>query len=222
MGPSLPGGGAFISVAQFVQNLADSGLMPAAEARALAAAIPSTQNARPFAQQLVQRGKLTRYQAAMLYQGKPRGLVLGNYIVLDQLGAGGMGMVFKAFHRHLNKEVALKMLPPALANDAAAVKRFQREVQAAAKLSHPNIVHSHDADEFQGIHFLVMDLVEGSDLARVVKERGPLPIDKAIDCVAQTRLRSGARPCGRNYPPRHQAEQSHPDESPRVATRGYR
>lgn len=195
MDPSLPDGSppesasprgdAAVSVAQFVQNLAISGLLSASDAQTLAAGAPSPNDARDFARQLVQNGKLTRYQAAMLYQGKLRGLVLGNYLIRDKLGAGGMGLVYQAEHRFLKKIVALKVLPPGVSQNPTAIKRFQREVQAAAKLSHPHIVHAHDADEFQGIHFLVMEFVEGSDLARFVKEHGPLPVDQAIDCVIQ-------------------------------------
>ncbi len=185
MGPSLPSGSIAVSVGQFVRNLADSGVVSAAEAQTLAAGLPADSDARPFAQQLVQQGTLTRYQAAMLYQGKTRGLVLGTYLIQDKLGEGGMGMVFRAVHRRLNKPVALKVLPPAVTSDPAAVKRFRREVQAAARLSHPNIVHAQDADEYEGIHFLVMELVEGTDLARLVREQGPLPVRQAVEYVFQ-------------------------------------
>ena len=118
-------------------------------------------------------------------QGKTRGLVIGNYLVLDKLGAGGMGMVFKARHRRLKRVVALKLLPPSMARDESAVLRFRREAKAAAKLSHRNVVAVLDADEHRGLHFLVMEYVEGRDLSRVVRELGPLPIPQAVDCIVQ-------------------------------------
>src|SRR6185503_11634525 len=108
---------------------------------------------------------LTKFQAQEAYQGKAKGLVLGNYALLDKIGAGGMGQVFKAEHRRMKRIVALKMLPASLLKDKAAAARFQREVEAAAKLSHTNIVAAHDADEANGVHFLVMEYVEGNDLA---------------------------------------------------------
>src|SRR6185295_3637604 len=100
-------------------------------------------------------------------------------------GAGGMGQVFKAEHRRMKRVVAIKMLPPAMTKDAAAIKRFQREVEAAAKLSHPNIVAAHDADECRGMHYLVMEYVEGRDLSAMVKDGGPLTVPQAIDYIAQ-------------------------------------
>ncbi len=84
-------------------------------------------------------------------------MILGGYTILDRIGAGGMGQVFKALHRRMERTVAIKMLPPTMTKDAAALARFQREVVAAAKLNHSNIVTAYDADQANGIHFLVMD-----------------------------------------------------------------
>ena len=96
-----------------------------------------------------------------------------------------MGQVFKAEHRRMKRVVALKMLPPAVTKDAAAVARFQREVEAAAKLRHPNIVAADDADEANGVHFLVMEYVEGNDLSALVKKNGPFPVAKAVNYILQ-------------------------------------
>ncbi len=111
--------------------------------------------------------------------------MIGSYLILDKLGQGGMGVVFKAQHRKTGKVVALKILPPSFARDQQAVLRFKREIEAAGRLKHPNIVAALDADEDRGVHFLVMDYVAGSDLDRVVRERGPMPVVQAIDCVIQ-------------------------------------
>ena len=128
---------------------------------------------------------LTPYQAGAVLQKKTKGLVLGNYVVLDKLGAGGGGMVFKARHRKLDRVVALKVLPPSVNKDPAAVLRFEREVSVAAQLRHPNLVAALDADEFQGLHFLVMEYVEGRDLAALVDAEGPLPPDRAVPLIVQ-------------------------------------
>jgi eukaryotic-like serine/threonine-protein kinase len=118
-------------------------------------------DAAALARELVRYSRLTPYQAAAVLQGKTKGLLIGNYVVLDKLGAGSMGIVFKARNRVLKRLVALKLLPPSLARDQSAVSRFQREAKAAAKLSHPNVVAVLDADEFRGLHFLVMEYVLG-------------------------------------------------------------
>jgi serine/threonine protein kinase/formylglycine-generating enzyme required for sulfatase activity len=138
-----------------------------------------------LARLLVKQKALTAYQAQQAYAGKAKALVLGNYVVLDKLGQGGMGMVLKARHKRMNRLVALKVLSPAVVKTADAMKRFQREVEAAAKLHHPNIVAAHDADEVNGTHFLVMEYVEGTDLSVLVKTKGPLSIDQAVKCVLQ-------------------------------------
>ena len=133
----------------------------------------------------VKAGKLTPYQAAAVYQKKSRGLLIGNYLILDKVGEGGMGKVFKARHRKLGRLGALKILPPSFARDRGAVMRFRREFEAAGRLKHPNLVAAFEADEDRGVHFLVMDFVEGMDLNRLVGERGPLSVAKGVDYVIQ-------------------------------------
>ena len=96
--------------------------------------------AESLARELVRANKLTKYQAQAVYQGKTKGLVFGEYRVLDKLGQGGMGVVLKAEHRRMERLVAVKMIAGAAMKSPDAVKRFYREVEAAAKLNHPNIV----------------------------------------------------------------------------------
>ena len=96
-----------------------------------------------------------------------------------------MGQVFKAQHRRMERMVAIKMLPPAMTKDAAALARFQREVGRRPSCSHPNIVAAYDADEANGVHFLVMEYVEGKDLSALVKKNGPFPVGKAVNYVLQ-------------------------------------
>jgi uncharacterized protein (TIGR03067 family) len=110
------------------------------------------------------------------------------YRILGHLGAGGMGAVFKAEHLIMQRIVALKVINRSLVANPAMVDRFRREAQAAARLSHPNIVHAHDADQAGEAHFLVMEHVNGVSLSRLVADNGPLPIDRACDYIRQAAL----------------------------------
>ncbi len=177
-----------ITIEQFVARLTQSGLMSAAEIAAFQDSLPREQrpnDGQQFAQALVQHGKLTRYQAQAVYQGKTKGLVFGEYVVLDKLGEGGMGVVLKAQHRRMDRLVAIKVLSATAMKQAGSVERFQREVKMAAKLSHPNIVTAYDAGEHQGMHYLAMEYVEGKDLASIVKEHGPLGVREAVERISQ-------------------------------------
>src|SRR5262249_38422027 len=128
---------------------------------------------------------LTKFQAEQVWQGKGKSLVLGNYVLLEKIGQGGMGAVYKAEHRRMKRIVAIKMLPPNLLQNPAAVARFQREVEAAARLRHPHIVAADDADEANGVHFLVMEDGDGRDLSALVKRNGPFPVAQAVHCILQ-------------------------------------
>ncbi len=177
-----------VTLQQFIDSLTQSGLMTADEVSSFLQSQPAEKqpnDAQTLAQSLVQAGKLTKYQAQMVYQGRPKGLVFGEYTVLDKLGQGGMGVVLKAQHRRMKRLVAVKVLSASAMKSPDSVKRFYREVEAAAKLNHPNIVQSHDASEHEGIHYLVMEYVEGSDLGALLKRHGPLPIPQAINCILQ-------------------------------------
>jgi serine/threonine protein kinase len=188
---SAAGGGGRIQglgLEEFERSLIDCGFLDADGLRAaLAETSPDGRrsDAEGLARNLVRLGKLTRYQAAALYQGKGKALLIGPYVVLAKLGSGGMGMVFKARLRDGGPEVALKLLPPSASKHPQAVLRFRREAAILEKLDHPNIVSSHDIGAYNGVHYLVMDYVEGSDLDKVVRSGGPLKVVKAVDCVIQ-------------------------------------
>jgi len=107
------------------------------------------------------------------------------YRLLDQLGEGGMGVVFRAEHKVMGRVVALKVMAPHLTEKPSAVARFRLEVRAAAKLNHPNIVTAYDAGEAGGLHFLVMEYVEGVSLDKLVAKKGPLPIAQAAQFIRQ-------------------------------------
>src|SRR6478672_11099459 len=113
---------------------------------------------------------------------------LGPYELIEMLGRGGMGTVWKARHTKLDKLVALKVLPAHLMSDADAVSRFEREMKAVGKLEHAHIVRAMDAGQADGIHYLVMEHIEGVDLARLVKHRGPRKVNEACQMVRHAAL----------------------------------
>lgn len=169
----------------FLNNLSESGLLLKEELAKLP--LPDGgADAAAVAGRLVAEGILTRYQADAVRDRKFDELLIGNYEVLDRLGAGGMGTVYKARHRRMKRIVALKVLLKNLAQDQTFVRRFQREVETVARLSHPNIVMAFDADESPAGYFLVMEFVDGQDLYTLVRKHGPLSVADAIQCTLQS------------------------------------
>ncbi|HWB00315.1 MAG TPA: bifunctional serine/threonine-protein kinase/formylglycine-generating enzyme family protein [Pirellulales bacterium] len=175
------------SASQFVQVLGELKLASVDQIAAAIESLPKEQrdDVAQIAQVLVQRELLTRFQANAIYSGGHKNLVLGEYLILEKIGAGGMGQVFKARHRRMKRVVALKVLSAAAMKAGDGAARFQREVEAAARLSHVNIVTAFDAGEANQVQYLVMEFVDGRDLASVSKKRGPLPIEQAVDFVLQ-------------------------------------
>jgi serine/threonine protein kinase len=164
------------------------GLLNERDSTALLEKLPEKtrpQNAKAFASDLVRLGKLTKLQATGLLQGKLKFLVFGEYLILERIGQGGMGQVLKAEHRRMKRLVALKVMANKAMSDPDAVRRFQREVEAAARLIHTNIVTAFDANENEGVHFLVMEYVDGKDLSTTLRDEGPLAVDKAINYMLQ-------------------------------------
>ena len=113
---------------------------------------------------------------------------LGEYRLLEKLGEGGMGVVYRALHVELERVVALKVVRSDRVGDTQAVERFRREIKAAGKLEHPNIVLAHDARQIDGTHLLVMEFIEGLDLAQLIDLEGPLPIADACEAARQAAL----------------------------------
>ena len=134
---------------------------------------------------LVDNGVLTQFQAAQISDGNPEKLVIDEYILVDLLGAGGMGEVCLARHRIMQREVAIKLLVPRSADSAESVERFKREARAAAKLSHPNVVTALDAGVFNNQYYLVMEYVRGQSLGDIIKTQGAVRLDRALDFTIQ-------------------------------------
>lgn len=173
---------------RFVRELTHSGLMSATDIAAFQHTLPP--GAQPtdgpsLARRLIEAHKITPYQASAIFEGKTENLVFGEYRVLDKIGEGGMGVVLKAEHQMMGRLVAVKVLSGAAMQSPNIVRRFYREVKAAARLHHPNIVPAYDAGQYQGSHYLVMEYVEGQNLGQCVRERGPLPMCEAVNYTIQ-------------------------------------
>lgn len=171
-----------------ISQISDVGLIDAAAIRTLIERLGDEQ--RPKTKHellavLVEHKLLTPYQVERIECSGGPPLVLDNYVILDHIGSGGMGQVFKAEHRRMERIVALKLLREQSIDCDETLRRFRQEVKAAARLNHPNIVTAFDADEADGRHFLVMEFVEGRDL-RWIAQRRNLSAGAVVGYMMQT------------------------------------
>ena len=140
-------------------------------------------------EELVARSWLTKHQQSHLLSGQGNKLILGPYRLIEPIGEGGMGLVFKGWHPRLDRYVALKLIrPQALATRPEIITRFHREARAIAQLHHPNIVMLYDADEVDGTHYIAMEFVDGVTLEKLVRQNGPLAVKQACDYIRQSAL----------------------------------
>ena len=171
--------------ATFLKRLEASGLLN----DSIVAAWPrltGLQSAEDAADELVRDSLLTEFQSEVLLGDDSIPLVIGDYVVQDMIGQGGMGVVLKARHQRMRRAVAIKFLLKSQAPSKSIERRFEREVQAAAQLDHPHIVTAYDAGvHTDGSYYLVMQYVEGQDLSSLVKKSGPLPVPLAIHAIVQ-------------------------------------
>jgi len=144
--------------------------------------------AKDAAEAMVNDGLITNFQAEQYMLGKWRGFTIGKYKLLERVGIGGMGQVFLCEHMFMKRRVAVKVLPPAKAEQPAALGRFYREARAAGSIEHPNIVRTHDIDQDGNLHFIVMEYVDGSNLLDIVKKFGPMNIGRAVSYIRQTAI----------------------------------
>ncbi len=176
------------TIEQFILDLVRSRVLAEDELAAIKADVRAKRlprDAEGLARELVRQGRLSKYQAAAIYQGRIDELVLGNYVIVDKIGAGRMGFVYKAKRRGMDGLFALKVLPARrMEESATARRRFEREIQLHVRLSHPNIVRIHDAGEHNGAPYLVMELVNGQDLSSLVKS-SRLSVAQTVDYVLQ-------------------------------------
>jgi len=136
-----------------------------------------------LAAKLVELGFVTSYQAHQLRSGRTI-LHLGPYLITDWIGQGGMGQVFKAVHKMMGRECAVKILPSQKANPET-IANFQREIRTQAQLDHPHLVRAYDAGQDGKVHYLVTEYVPGTDLRRLVRTQGPLTMQQAANIVRQ-------------------------------------
>jgi eukaryotic-like serine/threonine-protein kinase len=140
-------------------------------------------------QALVESGWLTAYQVRSVVQGQASRLTFGPYVIVDLLGEGGMGQVFKARHQSLDRVVALKVLRPECVTDDETVRRFYREIKAVSQLPpHPHLVRAFDAGPLGPTHFLAMEYMDGTDLHALVQHGEPLSVARAREFIRQAAL----------------------------------
>jgi WD40 repeat protein/tRNA A-37 threonylcarbamoyl transferase component Bud32 len=193
-GPLLPGSRPqpeapvqpVISLTAMVASLTGGGLLSAAQQQELTGSLSGRfSEPRALGRELLQRRWLTAYQLNQLLLGRTADLTVGPYLLLERLGEGGAGQVFKARHRRLDKLVALKLIRKNLLTDPEVVGRFQREIHILSQLDHPNIVHAYDSGSSGASHYLAMEFVEGTDLGRLVKKGGRMPVEQACAYILQ-------------------------------------
>jgi serine/threonine protein kinase len=141
---------------------------------------------------LVAGGQLTPFQARRVARGRGRELTLGHYRLLEPLGKGGTGVVYRADHPPTGRVVAVKVLTAALAGERTARARLAREARAAAAIDHPNVVRVFDVRPGANPPYLVMEYVEGVTLQSAVARRGPLPAGVAAALAVQVARGLGA------------------------------
>jgi eukaryotic-like serine/threonine-protein kinase len=175
-------------VAAFLSVLKRSYALPEGKLDEVRSKVVSGEYPRPpvaLAQRLVVDGLLTSYQVERLLRNKPQNLLVGRYVILDRIGLGSMGRVYKARHLLMDRIVALKVIAPEYVASARKVARFQREIRLIGRLDHPNVVRAYDADRVSNVPYIVMEYVQGENLSQRLQERGPLPPEEVAGFAAQ-------------------------------------
>jgi serine/threonine-protein kinase len=177
---------AAISASALAEALADERMLePEQYDQFIRTMLPICQDVPILAKELVYRGWLTPFQVEQILAGFGHTLILGSYVLLEPLGEGGMGRVFRARNWKLNRHVAIKVIREEQARQPAVVARFQREIRALGRIHHPNIVMAIDADFQRGSIWYAMEYIRGMDLGRHVRTHGPVAIQDACDFAVQ-------------------------------------
>ncbi len=176
---------AMMTASELLDWLGKNLFLPAPQVDELRAALSAWPDAHALAKELIRRTWLSPYQVNQILQDKGATLIVGPNRLLERLGEGSMGQVFKAWNTRLGRTVAVKMIHKELLASAKALDRFYREMQTAAQLHHPNIVLVLNADESDGRPFLVMEFVVAENLSWLVKRKGPLPMNEAVEYIRQ-------------------------------------
>lgn len=177
------------TIDEFVQQITELGLMTADEMAAFRKGLPPDKlprSAKEYARELIRHNCLTELQAKSIYRGNTKNLVFGDYLILEKIGEGGMGQVYKARDRRNDRIVAFKVLSSAAVKSTKLVQRFQQEIDVASRLDHPNIVKMFEAGKLNNVRFMAMEYVLGIDLLSYIKDRNRrLDVGKAIDYILQ-------------------------------------
>lgn len=171
------------TVEHVLTDMMESGLLSPEDGSRLMEQRDAFPHLRALADTLVKSRMISEFQSRILFEGGDIELRLNNYLLVDHIGDGGMGQVFKARDCNTGKTVAVKLLHPTESDNKSAVRRFEREITIASQLSHPNIVATIESGTCDGRQFLVMEFVDGHDLASLVRDHEALPISTAVDCI---------------------------------------
>jgi serine/threonine-protein kinase len=175
------------TVANLVDALGQSRLLSSGQLQELTPAYQARfSHPKGLAKDLIDRGWLTPYQVNQLFQGHGSELTLGPYVLLERLGDGAMGPVFKARHQHMKRAVAINVIREELLLRSGVAERFFAEIQAASRLADAHIVHAYDAGLVDKTHYFVTEFVDGIDLDQLVQQSGPLSIELACEYLRQT------------------------------------
>lgn len=175
---------------EFLKTVLRSGLLMKADLQTALANVPvaNLQNAQAIADQFVQLGLLTQFQATKLLQGASVGLQLGPYRILTPIGKGGMGMVYLGLDMRSKQHVAIKVLSPTKKRQGERhLQRFKRELEIAKDLLHPHLIIAHDIgeDKERDLHYLVMEYIPGQSLYRLVMTQGVLSTARAAHLFSE-------------------------------------
>ncbi|MEI6773116.1 MAG: protein kinase, partial [Planctomycetota bacterium] len=174
-----------VALETFLSQLSSSGIVPEEKLKVVVSKKASFADGEALARDMIKSRLLTKYQAEQILGGKGKSLTMGKYQILEKIGAGGMGQVYKAFHCSTERIVAIKVILGKGKINPEVVKRFEREVKAAAKLVHSNIITVFDADQADGRIFMVMEYIKGDDLGGLLRKKGQLSVSEVVDYILQ-------------------------------------
>jgi serine/threonine protein kinase len=175
----------------FLSSLARSGILTARQFERVRTGVDGglyPAGSMSLARELIAERTLTEYQARHVLHRGGAGLVLGRYVILDRLGRGSMGRVYRALHRPMGRVVALKVIDPDVACRRGALARFRREMQLVGRLDHPNVVRAFDADRVGSVPYIAMEYLRGRSLDQISQAAGPLPPGDVANYARQAAL----------------------------------
>ena len=174
------------SPSEVLRRIEESGLLSPDEVHSIQGSAEKTDDTATLYKTLIDAHGVTPWQIKRLEEGETNLKIEGGrYLLCEKIGQGGMGAVYKARHLRLNRDVALKMIDPQKVSHPNLIARFHREVKIASKLQHEHVVQALDVGEHEGTTFLVLEYVDGCDLAVIVKRDGPLEVGEAVAICVQ-------------------------------------